>query len=272
MKNLIALNRMLCPNLSIADFFKLANEMGCSGVELRNDINDGRIIDDLEPEEVKSLAELNDINIYTINAVQKFNLASKREQVMTDLNSLIEISKKIGCKAIVLCPNNEADDNSSKEQCYSETVSALKAIGNALEGTNIIGLVEPLGFEISSLRYKKDAVSAIRESGYADNFKIVHDTFHHYLAGEKEIFPEETGLVHFSGVEDKLPASELTDENRVFITEKDIMHNVYQINSLADDSYLGILSFEPFSSRIHDLSLDVMKSNLRKTIKTIANI
>ena len=39
-------------------------------------------------------------------------------------------------------------------------------------------------------------------SAARDAFRLVHDTFHHHLAGEAAIFPELTGLVHISGVDD----------------------------------------------------------------------
>ncbi|MGO4139887.1 hypothetical protein ACEQ6A_36365, partial [Rhizobium brockwellii] len=48
----------------------------------------------------------------------------------------------------------------------------------------IIGLVEPLGFEICSLRSKTEAAEEIRELGAESTFRLVHDTFHHHLAGE----------------------------------------------------------------------------------------
>ena len=47
----------------------------------------------MEPEAVKNLAEKYGITIYTINAVQKFNLASQREQVLKDLKSMLELKK-----------------------------------------------------------------------------------------------------------------------------------------------------------------------------------
>ena len=62
------------------------------------------------------------------------------------------------------------------------------------------GFVEPLGFAECSLRSKKMAIQAIRESGQ-DVYRLVHDTFHHFLGPDDRIFPAETGIVHISGVE-----------------------------------------------------------------------
>jgi 2-keto-myo-inositol isomerase len=70
-------------------------------------------------------------------------------------------------------------------------------------------------------------VDAIDAVGGADRFKLVHDTFHHYLAGERELFPERTGLVHISGVEDRsLPHDEIRDGHRVLVSPGDLMDNV----------------------------------------------
>ena len=90
-----------------------------------------------------------------------------------------------------------------------------------------MGLVEPLGFPESALRTKRKAVDAIDDIGAGDRFRLVHDTFHHYLAGGQEIFPERTGLVHISGVEDRsLPIVAIRDEHRVLVGPADIMNNV----------------------------------------------
>ncbi|MDI9682291.1 xylose isomerase, partial [Burkholderia cenocepacia] len=65
-----------------------------------------------------------------------------------------------------------------------------------------IGFIEPLGFEECALRRKSDAVKGIYAAAGEPVFRLVHDTFHHYLAGEDIFFPNLTGLVHISGVEE----------------------------------------------------------------------
>ena len=79
---------------------------------------------------------------------------------------------------------------------------ALRALAPILAEAGIMGLVEPLGFEESSLRLKARRVEAIEDLDLGDRFRLVHDTFHHYLAGEPRMFPDWTGLVHISGVDD----------------------------------------------------------------------
>lgn len=59
---------------------------------------------------------------------------------------------------------------------------------------------------------------------------MVHDTFHHHLAGEGQFFPEFTGLVHISGVADEgVLASEMRDPHRVFVDASDKLGNVSRL-------------------------------------------
>ena len=104
-----------------------------------------------------------------------------------------------------------------------------------------MGLVEPLGFASSSLRFKADAVEAIEEIGLGERFRLVHDTFHHYLAGEVRLFPEWTGLVHISGVDDPdLPLERMRDEHRVLVGVNDRCGTLLQILALME-GYSGAL-------------------------------
>ena len=127
----------------------------------------------------------------------------------------------------------------------------------------MIALVEPLGFNQSSLRFKSLTANVIK-SLQSNKFQIIHDTFHHALAKEKEFFPSLTGLVHFSGVSNMYKNVELNDNHRSIVDEKDILSNIYQIKKLLRSNYQGYFSFEPFSnSLINDKNLiQIIKKNL----------
>jgi 2-keto-myo-inositol isomerase len=89
------------------------------------------------------------------------------------------------------------------------------------------------------------------------------------LAGESEIFPERTGLVHISGVEDRsLAHNDIRDQHRILVGEGDILGNVAQINALREGGYRGPFSFEPFASSVHDMT-DVAGA-LRQSIALIS--
>jgi 2-keto-myo-inositol isomerase len=195
-------------------------------------------------------------------------LGALLDQVYEETRNMLTIAAAIGCGAIVLCPNNDVEDKRSQEQCYNETVAALKKLAPLLEERGIIGLVEPLGFEECSLRSKETAVKAIRESGY-DGYKLVHDTFHHYLGPDKNFYPTYTGLVHISGVETDIPKHHIRDEHRILIDSQDIMSNKGQINILETEGYRGNYSFEPFSADVQNMSLKPLKESLQDSLKFI---
>ena len=123
-----------------------------------------------------------------------------------------------------------------------------------LEDRGLIGFVEPLGFPVSSLRTKAEAIKAIDAAGGGDVYKLVHDTFHHHLAGEPVFFPERTGLVHISGVADQaVPVADMLDAHRVLVDAEDRLENIAQIKALEEAGYDGAYSFEPFAKEVHDL-------------------
>jgi 2-keto-myo-inositol isomerase len=271
LKKKYSLNRMIKPSLLLEEFFRLSCDTGSTGIELRNDILDGRILDGLKPEELKKMAEDYGQEIVSINAIQKFNLGARRQVVLEEVKRFIDISERCGCKMVVMCPNNEAHDNRSKEVRYDETVKSLNYIGKLLKNTSIIGLLEPLGFSISSLRYKKDAVSALKECDYSDCFKITHDTFHHYLSNDETFYPDNTGLIHVSGITEYLPMKDYTDAHRVLVTKADVMGNLSQIVNLGNNGYSGYISFEPFSEAVQNMPYSELVNQIRLSMDVIEN-
>ncbi|RVI38302.1 TIM barrel protein, partial [Sinorhizobium meliloti] len=112
-----------------------------------------------------------------------------------------------------------------------------------------------LGFEACSLRSKAEAAEAIRAVSGERSFRLVHDTFHHHLAGEDQFFPDLTGLVHISGVIDaNLAVSDMRDPHRVLVDAADRLDNQGQTRRLQDQGYAGPFSFEPFAPSVHELA------------------
>ena len=146
-KSKIGLNRILFPTASLEEFFKLSSHMGLHKVELRNDLPGAGIIEPYSPEQVKGLSQKYNIKIITINALQKFNLGIVFPEVLEELKELIRLSVAIDCEAIVLVPNNDANDKRDSDVMMKETLAALKAFGPLFEDNGIWGYLEPLGFE-----------------------------------------------------------------------------------------------------------------------------
>ena len=133
----------------------------------------------------------------------------------------------------------------------------------------MIALVEPLGFPLtSSLSDKTETLAIIDEVGGGEVFRLVHDTFHHYLAGGGAFYPERTGIVHVSGVVDHaLEVEEIADAHRVLVEADDRLGNVEQIIALRRGGYRGPISIEAFSPEVQRLSDP--EAALRKSIEHI---
>ncbi len=247
-----ALNHITSPRLRFADFLKLAGQLGVEAVEIRNDLRGVEIEDGTPAAEVRRAAEAAGVAILSINALQRFNewsTAREREAV-----ALAAYARDCGAEALVLCPVNSREDTRGAMQRVDDLRRSLAALMPILGDHGILGLVEPLGFAESSLRLKRVAVEAIDAVGGGAVFRLVHDTFHHFLAGETELFPERTGLVHISGVEDRsLPHDAIRDAHRVLVGPGDLTENVGQIGALLAGGYRGPFSFEPFAESVQTL-------------------
>jgi 2-keto-myo-inositol isomerase len=268
----LAINRITCPELSLADFFALAGELGITQVELRNDLGKGSVTDGAKPTEVRRQAEAAGVRIITINALQHFNLATMRDQVLAEAKELVHTCVELGCPALVLCPNNDTADQRPAAQCFAETVSALQALRPILAGAGVKGLIEPLGFPESSLRSLLAARRAIDEAG-GGPFQTVHDTFHHAIGPDSRADLETgydvrlTGLVHVSGSESPLGPEALRDAHRILVGPKDRLGSKAQLEWLSRLGYAGPISFEPFAAEIQKLSPAAVKAQLRASME-----
>ncbi|RYC23926.1 TIM barrel protein [Ciceribacter ferrooxidans] len=255
-----AINHITAQKLSLEQFFAAARSLGLTEVEIRNDLPD--VVGTIRPEDVKAAAEKAGVAIISINALYPFNVWSgdlpKRAVALADY------AAASGAKALVMCPLNDGT-----KVAFDDLVAALKAMKPILAERHLTGLVEPLGFPVSSLRTKKEALRAIDAAAGGDVYKLVHDTFHHHLAGETELFADRTGLVHISGVVDPTVAvADMLDAHRVLVDGADRLGNIAQIRALNAAGYSGPYSFEPFASEIHDLADPV--SAVKESIAHIA--
>ncbi|MGV1755040.1 TIM barrel protein [Agrobacterium sp. CG674] len=241
-----AINHITAPKLSLVDFFAAARNLGLTEVEIRNDLPD--IVNTIPAAEVKAAAQKAGVDIISINALYPFNVWSG--ELPNKAIALADYAAASGAKALVMCPLNDGTKVS-----FDDLVAALKAMKPILQERGLIGLVEPLGFPISSLRTKKEALRAIDAAEGGDVYKLMHDTFHHHLSGETEFFPDRTGLVHISGVVDSdVYVNDMLDAHRVLVDSKDRLENIAQIKAMNAGGYQGPYSFEPFADEVHDLS------------------
>jgi 2-keto-myo-inositol isomerase len=242
---------MVAPRRSLADLLRLANSLGLDQVEIRNDLDGVPMRAGTPPERVRAAAETAGVRILSINALQRFN--DWNDARAGEATALARYAQGCGAEGLVLCPVNDANYRLTEPERLDRLHAALRALAPILEDAGITGLVEPLGFATSSLRFKADAIEAIEQTGLGERFRIVHDTFHHYLSGEPRLFPEWTGLVHISGVDDTdLPLERMRDEHRVLVDVNDRCGTLLQILALME-GHSGPYSFEPFAASVHAL-------------------
>ncbi|GLS88836.1 hypothetical protein GCM10010873_38100 [Cypionkella aquatica] len=246
-----ALNHMTTPNLGWRAFLDLAQSLGCVGVEFRNDFNKP-LFGGTDPAEVGAAARAAGLRILALAEVKMFNDWSEAKRAEAD--ALMKIAKACGAEAISLIPRN---DNVATDRAESRRVTeiALRELLPMLQSYGLKAMVEPLGFEVCSLRYKDVLAEVITAVGGTGTYFIVHDTFHHALAGGGPIYPELTGIVHVSGVVDaQLYVNDMRDPHRVLVDADDLLGNVAQIRALRRAGYKGAVSYEPFAKSVHDLA------------------
>ncbi|MGI4982549.1 MAG: TIM barrel protein [Janthinobacterium lividum] len=256
-----ALNHIAAPRQSLPGLMQTALALGIDAIELRNDLPGVAIGDGTPPADVRDLSASQDIALASINALYPFDVWN--DERAAQARRLADYAAECGAAGVVLCPLNEADPRDAATRA-AQLGRALDALAKIFRARGVLGFVEPLGFEASALRRKRDAVTAIDAVGGSDVLRLVHDTFHHHLAGEKDIFPQRTGIVHLSGVTDAIPAATMRDGHRGLINAADRLGNIDQIRRLLDGGYRGYFSIEPFAvdARPHS---DIIAA-LRRTI------
>lgn len=243
-----ALNHMTVAKASFRDLVALAARLGCMGIEVRNDLPQP-LFDGMDPAEAGALIRSSGLRLLALAEVKRFNDWS--EDKAAEALTLMQIAKAAGAEAVSLIPRNDNLGMGNGERQAALRV-ALKALKPMLEDHGLVGMVEPLGFEICALRYKSEAVEAIEAVGGKGRFKLVHDTFHHTLAHGGPIFPDHTGIVHVSGVTDQsVSLAEMRDPHRVLVTPGDRLGNIDQIAALQAAGWNGPVSYEAFSPEVH---------------------
>jgi 2-keto-myo-inositol isomerase len=244
-----AINRCIAPTLTFAEFLKFARGAGISKVELRNDLAANHPIDGLNVGEAGRLIEDYEIEVISINAVQRFNLPSARREALAEIDRLLEISAGIRCPSIVFCPNCEPAESRSRAQRFEDTVEALNAYGPKFTAAGVLAYLEPLGYAYSSMPGLKEAVEAIRKTQFSC-YRVLIDSFHHYVGPEgDDVFGDVlamTALVHVSGVAAGDARQPLRDAQRSLGDATDVIGTREQLQSLLSLGYAGDISFEPY--------------------------
>ena len=244
-----SITRISAPRITFREFTALTRRLGVGAIEIRNDLAGVEMVDGTPGKEIGAAAKAHGLVIRSINALQRFEQFDATRAA--EARDMIAYAVACNAEALVLCPTNSLKDTRSAEQRHADLVNALTQLRPMLADAGLVGLIEPLGFEECAVRRKSQAVRAILEVGDLATFRLVHDTFHHHLAGEGLFFPEHTGLIHISGVEDGgLTAAQMRDGHRVLVGAADRLGNAEQLHTLLGAGYQGYASFEPFAEEI----------------------
>ncbi len=246
-----ALNHMTVARLSFRDLVRLAADLGCEGIEARNDLPQP-LFDGMAPADAGALVRDHGLRLLALAEVKMFNdwSPAKADEAL----ALIRIAQAAGAEGVALIPRNDNRGMGNGERQAALRV-ALKGLRPMLDDHGLRGMVEPLGFATCPLRHKAEAAEAITSLDAAGTFRIVHDTFHHTLAGGGPLFPALTGIVHVSGVTDpSLTTAQMQDAHRVLVEGADRLGNIDQIVALSAAGWAGPVSFECFAPEIHALA------------------
>jgi 2-keto-myo-inositol isomerase len=265
----LCLNRIAKPQLPLPEFLELAASLGMPLAEVRNDLAGAPVLDGLPYAALAAARERTGVQIFSINALYPFESARHLRQSVETLRGLIAEARRVGCKAIVMCPLNEAGDPRTPAQRADELVAALDAYGPLLADAGLVGLVEPLGFARSALRTKRAALDGIAACKHPAAFALLHDTFHHHLSGESALFPRQTGLVHVSGVRAGKPIHAIEDDDRVLVEAGDILDSRGQVAALRGGGCTAPISFEPFSPAVRDLAVPALRAALQRSVQVL---
>lgn len=262
-----SLNHMVAPRLDHVAFFDLTHRLSVDTVEVRNDLAGVALLDGSPAVKVGEAAKAQGLHVASINALQRFNRWDERRAA--EAAALIAACAASGAKALVLCPVNDVNWTPSPTERRAELRKALAGLRPMLAAANVLGFVEPLGFAECSLRLKEEAIDAIEAVEGAREFRVVHDTFHHFVAGEAKSFPQYTGLVHISGVVDSsATAATMRDRHRVLVDANDRIGNLEQVRALRAGGYRGPISFEPFAASVH--ASTTIEADLRASLDFVA--
>jgi len=245
-----SLNHMTVNAMPYSSLLDTAKALDCVGIELRNDLTTPLF--DGATAELGGIAATNaGLRIFAIAEICAFNYFT--DDTRARAIALMDAAATCGAQGIALIPrcDGQGTEQSMRVKSLEHALTELKPL---LAERSLTGFVEPLGFEQSSLRFKSEAVDAINACDARGEFQLVHDTFHHYLAGGGPFFPDMTGMVHVSGVIDTtLALQDIKDEHRVLVNEHDRMGNIPQLKTLVSDGYAGPISMEAFSPAVHAL-------------------
>ncbi|SEQ10030.1 2-keto-myo-inositol isomerase [Devosia sp. YR412] len=235
-----AINQKTARNLPFEAFLDLAAELGCVGVEPRNDL--GRpLFDGLSPWAAGELARSKGLRFVGLSEIYPFDDWS--EGRLGEVARLLDIAEEARAETVSLIPrvDGRGPKGTGKVEHHRRVLEAIAS--RRPQGVTV--LVEPIGFDACSIRRQSEVVAAIERMQDPSGFGILHDTFQHALAADTDFIVPHTGLVHISGVAANIKdLTEAHDAMRLLVDNADGTRVIEQIRELRRHGYAGAFSFE----------------------------
>lgn len=244
----LAMNRTCAPGLALPDFIALAQKVGITAVEIRNDIEGREFADGTPAAEVRARLDDAGIAVASVNALQRFN--DWTPERAEEARHLVAYAAALGAPGLVLCPVHvpEGWDAARSE---AQLRDGLRGLAPILRDHGITGYVEPLGMTHSTMKRQSMAVAAVSEVGGWDCYQLCYDTFQFFRCGDDQLFPAHVGLAHMSGIaRADLAPQALTEPDRGLIFPGDRVGNIAQLRALKAAGYQGYVSMEPFDPAV----------------------
>ncbi|MFC6323877.1 sugar phosphate isomerase/epimerase family protein [Companilactobacillus baiquanensis] len=272
------LNRKAAPGVKLDETLEMISSIGVNNIELRNDLygdpDNSSIMDSMSNSDVKIALNKNGVVIKTINAIGNMDKRSMVKENIESLTEMLEMTKNLDLKNFVFCPVRSTEDKRTSDEKKAEAIANVKDYSKVLKKYGVNGLIEPLGFTDSSLRTPWEGQAIIDEAG-VDNFKLVADSFHYYLANitdkqfNEKVNIDYIGLVHLSSVFANKKREELDDQDRYMLGQDDVMQSAELAQKIEARGYKGIYAFEPFSDDLKEWDVTKAKEELENSIKLV---
>lgn len=260
-----AINHMSVKNMPFSGLLDAALQLGCAGVEIRNDLSQ-ELFDGDSAKHAGRLIASSGLQVFALAEVKAFNHFT--DETRSSAIELMQLAADCGAPGVALIPRCDGHGTEQSER-ISQLRHAITELKPLLAEHELLGFIEPLGFEQSSLRSKSEAIDVIGQCNANNHFRLVHDTFHHYLAGGGPVFPAMTAMIHVSGVvEQGLALNEIRDEHRVLVDQHDRLQTISQLRGFHKEGYSGPVSMEAFSAEVHNYENPVAR--LRESFDFIA--
>jgi 2-keto-myo-inositol isomerase len=245
-----ALNQRTAPKLGFAAFLDLAAELGCVGVEPRNDL--GRpVFDGIEPVRAGAMARERGLRFIGLSEVSPFN--DWNEDLHAAVAGLIETAQAAGAETVSLIPQVDGREGDGAERAKTLR-TVLAEILPMLHGTGSSAWWNPLASRppLSNSRARRRRRSKTWAPTIALELFMTHSSMRWRV--DADIVVRHIRLVHISGIAvGSGVLTDVLDAQRGLVDETDRSGALSQMKRLLRAGYTGPFSYECTSPLIQNI-------------------